>query len=424
MVFAFSEVKTIFFNAMKRILHYFCLVAAFAGMVTGAGSCDISTRQHRGDNYDPEYPDDPTRPGEGVEESRDITLKYGYGEYYGQWYNNNSDSYLIYLYEGATDSEGNFTGSAHMLTLDVLLPKTGELAIREGFYNCTDAAGQTQIFIPAYESKDENGEEYLDGSTLYIQKDPKHYAEYGITDGELIVKKTVTNLYDITARVVANGAEYNLHFKGAIDIEDKTQGGQPEDIPKDVEMKNISRVVALDCGQVWDGIECTDYRDWILYFYDKDADATSEYTCVEILTEEKVKGSLPDMKLTKVVQVGNPQDFVPGVIIGGYTEEDNSAWGTWYCKGGYAYYAATKGTLDIKRSGSDYTMTFDFVDEDETYGGTFKGSYTGPVEFKVDSGASNSARRSAGKFFGPRRGAAAAAHAPVRRSNRTMLKAK
>jgi hypothetical protein len=545
---------------MKRILHYFCLLAAFAGILTGAGSCVDTSRQHRGDNYDPEYPDDPTRPGEGTEESRDITLKVGYGEYWGQWYNDKSDSYLIYLYDGATDSEGNFTASAHMLTLDILLPKTGNLSIKEGVYTCTDAAGQTQIFIPAYDSTDENGNAYLDGSTLYVQKDSKHSSLYGITDGQLVVRKTVTNLYEIEARIVANGAEYNFYFKGAINIEDKTQGGDDSipgqdtyslkakalyngevydgsddytlylyygeyldngdfktvgtemvfeiltdktggmtltpgtykctgsefkpgyflegleedgtvypsylyrqydnkgtfkldlvtggelsisrngseyqvrasfstpsgsflsvyegpvtiidnrqaEVPKDVEMKDITRVVAMDCGQVWEGIECTDYRDWILYFYDKDAASSNEYTCVEILTQEKVKGSLPDMTLSKVVQVGNPQDFVPGVIIGGYTDEDSVAWGTWYCKGGTAYYAATKGSLDVKRSGSNYSFTFDFVDEDETYGGTFKGSYTGPVEFKVDSGASGAAKRSAGKGFSPRRGAAAA----------------
>jgi len=93
---------------MKRILHYLCLAAAFAGILTGAGSCVDTTRQHRGDDYGPEQPDNPSRPGEGTEESRDITLKVGYGEYYGQWYNDKSDSYLVYLYEGATDSEGFF----------------------------------------------------------------------------------------------------------------------------------------------------------------------------------------------------------------------------------------------------------------------------------------------------------------------------
>ena len=550
---------------MKRILHYFCLAAAFAGILTGAGSCVDNTRHHRGDDYyDPEQPEDPTRPGEGSGQSRDITLNVGYGEFYGQWYNNNSDSYLIYLYEGATDSEGYFTGSAHMLTLDILLPKSGELALRAGVYDCTDAAGRTQIFIPAYNSKDEEGNVYLDGSTLYIQRDTKNYATYAITDGELVVKKLVMDgYYEIEAKIVADGAEDNFHYKGEIKIEDKTQGGQeidtgfpgsdtyqlrakalyngevydgsdnytlylydgeyldngdfktvgtetvfefltkktgemkivpgtytctgsdftpghvlegleedgtvypsyvyrqydnqgnyslelvtdatleisgsasnssssvhfntasgsyactyegpvemidnrPEEVPGQVEMTNISRVVALDCGQVWEGIETTDYRDWILYFYDADAASTNEYTCVEILTQEKVQGALPDMKLTKVVQVGNPKDFVPGVIIGGYTDDDNIAWGTWYCKGGTAWYAATKGSLDVKNVDGGYSLTFDFVDEDETYGGSFKGSYTGPVEFRVDQAAS-AARRAAGKGFSPRRGAAAGA---------------
>jgi len=545
---------------MKRILHYFCLAAAFAGIMTGAGSCDTSNRHHRG-GIDPEYPEDPTRPGEGGSgENRDITLKVGYGEYWGQWYDNNSDSFLIYLYEGATDSEGNFTGSAHMLTLDILLPKKGDLKLRDGVYTCTDKKGVTQIFIPAYDSIDENGNQYLDGSTLYIQRDRSNGKIYGITDGSLTISSLVTGRYEIEAKVMTEAGEYTFHFKGAINIEDKTtQGGdttfpgsdtyqlkakalyngevydgsddytlylyygeyldngdfktvgsetvfefltkksgemkivpgtytctaddftpghvlegleqdgtvfpsylyrqydnqgdyslelitdatldisgsasnaritvtfktasgsfkcnfegpvemidnRPADVPKDVEMTNITRVVALDCGQVWDGIECTDYRDWILYFYDKDAESTNEYTCVEFLTEEKVKGAFPDMKLSKVVQVGNPKDFVPGVIIGGYTDDDSIAWGTWYCKGGTAYYAATKGTLDVKKTANGYSMTFDFVDEDETYGGTFKGSYNGKVEFKVDQPAS-AARRSAALGFSPSRGTQAA----------------
>lgn len=547
---------------MKRIIHYFCLAAAFAGILAGAGSCDTYTRHHRG-NLDPEYPDDPSRPGDdGPTENRDITLKVGYGEYWGQWYNDNSDSYLIYLYEGKTDNDGNFTDSAHMLTLDILLPKRGEMALRDGVYQCSDKKGMTQIFIPAYDSTDENGQQYLDGSTLYVQRDRSHSNLYGITDGTLRVTSLVTGNYEIEAEIVTEGGQYTFHYKGAIKIEDKTShnggdngfpgsdtyqlkakalyngevydgsddytlylyygeyldngdfktvgtetvlefltkktgtmaivpgtytctgtdftpghvlegleedgtvypsyiyrqydnqgdyslelitdatleiGGSASasrikvyfktasgsfaceyegpvemidnrqaDVPKDVEMKNIKRVLALDCGQVWDGIECTDYRDWILYFYDKDAESTNEYTCVEFLTEEKVKGALPDMKLGKVVQVGNPKDFVPGVIIGGYTDDDSVAWGTWYCKGGTAWYAATKGSLEVKRTGDNYSLSFDFVDEDETYGGTFKGSYTGPVEFKVDQAASAAARRSAAWGFSPSRGAKAA----------------
>ena len=197
-----------------------------------------------------------------------------------------------------------------------------------------------------------------------------------------------------------DSGSYSCSYEGPVEMIDNRQA----DVPEDVEMKDVTRVVAMDCGQVWDGIETTDYRDWILYFYDRDAESTNEYTCVEFLTKENVKGSLPDMKLSKVVQVGNPKDFVPGVIIGGYTDDDSIAWGTWYCKGGTAHYAATKGSIDIKNVDGGYSMTFDFVDEDETYGGTFKGSYTGPVEFKVDQAQSGAARRSAGKGFSPSRG--------------------
>jgi hypothetical protein len=392
MVFAFPESENHFLYAMKRILHYFCLAAAFAGLLTGAGSCISSTGHHRG-GYEPEVPEDPTRPGEGDVPSRDITLKVGYGDFYGQFYNNNSDNFLVYLYEGNTDAEGYFTGSAHMLTLDILLPKKGDLELKDGVYTCSDAAGPTFIFIPSYESKDEDGNPFLDGSTLYIQRDPKNYQTLAITDGSLIVRRLVTGQYTVEATIVAGGAEYTFHFKGEIPITD----ARPSELPKDIVMDNITRVEARDFGQVWDGIESTDYRDWVLYFYDKDAATTNEYTCVEILTQDKYKGELPEMKFTKVVQVGSPKDFVPGVIIGGFTDDDGYAWGTWYCKDTYAHYAATKGSLDIKREGSNYSFTFDF--EDEEYDGTFKGSYTGKVDFTVEQQQSGKPRKAAGKTF-------------------------
>ena len=553
-------------------------MAAFAAMLAGFGSCDISTRQHRGGGIEPETP---VRPGEGSDNPYDIELIDGWGEFYGDHYENNTDNYLIYLYEGETDSDGYFTKSAHMLTLDILLPQSNSLGLKEGVYSCSDR-GITFSFVPAFTSKDENGEPFLDGSKLYIQTDPKHYQYFAITDGRMTVEKLIGNRYEISLTVSANGTEYNFHYKGALDIEDMTSGSSQidtsfpgsntyplkakalyfgdvtdggdeyslylyygdyadngdfktvgteivfdlftkvdggksiaagkyacssndvtpfhfldgleedgiiypsyiyrqydnsgnnwsielvqdgsieisrsgsdyrikayfttpsgtysceyegplaiidnrqdtpggDDIPKAVEMKNITRVVAEDWGKVWDGIECTDYRDWILYFYDKDAGSTKEYTCVEILTEEKYDKSLPEFKFTKLINpdVDKTSEFVPGVIIAGYDDPDGNAWGTWYCKGGTAWYAASKGSLDIKREGDGYGLVFDFVDEDETYGGTFKGAFEGKVEFTVASNQSSAARRSAGKVFGLRSGAAAPrAAAPAGTSRR------
>ena len=551
---------------MKQILKSLCCMAAFAAMLAGFGSCDTSTRQHRGGGIEPEVP---VRPGESTDDPYNVELIDGWGEFYGDHYENNTDNYLIYLYEGETDNDGYFTKSAHMLRLDIILPQSNSIALKEGVYNCSDR-GSTFSFVPAYMAKDEDGNPFMDGSTLYIQTDSKHYNTFAITDGRMVVEKLIGNRYDITLTVSSNGSEYTFHYKGAIDIQDMTSGSSEidpsfpgedqyqlkakalyfgdvqegsdeyslylyygeyldngdfktvgtemvfdlftkidggksiaagkytcsssdvtpfhfldgleedgtvypsyvyrqydnsgnnwstelvtdgnmeisrsgsdyrikvyfttpsgsysceyegpltiidsrqdtpsgDDIPKNVEMKNITRVVAEDWGKVWDGIECTDYRDWILYFYDKDAESTKEYTCVEILTEEKYDKSLPEANFTKLINpdVAKTTEFVPGVIIAGYTDKDQNAWGSWYCKGGTAWYAASKGSLDIKQKGDGYGFVFDFVDEDETYGGTFKGEYDGKVEFTVASTQSAAARRSAGKGFSLHRGATA-----------------
>ncbi len=406
---------------MKRIIHYFCLATAFAGLIAGFSSCDV-TNTHRGGRIDPEYPDDPNRPGGDTETSRDITFTDGYGRFYGPYYNDKTDNYLINLYAGETDQDWNLVSSGYRLTLDIILPKSNEIAFKEGVYDCSDEDNTTFIFVPTYDNRDEQGNSFPDGSVFYFQRDRQNSQNFFISDGKLVVKKYVTGQIGIEGNIKAGGVDYTIHYKGSLEITDMTGGGG--DVPYDVEMKNISRVVAVDCGQVWEGIECTDYRDWILYFYDKDAATTSEYTCVEFLTKEDVRGSFPEMKLNKVVQVGNPSDFVPGVIIGGYTDEDNYVWGTWYCKGGYGEYAASKGSLEIKPSGNGYSMSFDFVDEDETYGGTFKGSYSGPVEFTVDQGASQAPRKAAGKFFSPHRGTAAARSARPAVRNRAHASVK
>ena len=472
---------------MKQILKSLCCMAAFAAMLAGFGSCDTSTRQHRGGGIEPEVP---VRPGESTDDPYNVELIDGWGEFYGDHYENNTDNYLIYLYEGETDSDGYFTKSAHMLRLDIILPQSNSIALKEGVYNCSDR-GSTFSFVPAYMAKDEDGNPFMDGSTLYIQTDSKHYNTFAITDGRMVVEKLIGNRYDITLTVSSNGSEYTFHYKGAIDIQDMTSGSSEidpsfpgedqyqlkakalyfgdvqegsdeyslylyygeyldngdfktvgtemvfdlftkidggksiaagkytcssddvtpfhfldgleedgtvypsyvyrqydnsgnnwstelvtdgnmeisrsgsdyrikvyfttpsgsysceyegpltiidsrqdtpsgDDIPKNVEMKNITRVVAEDWGKVWDGIECTDYRDWILYFYDKDAESTKEYTCVEILTEEKYDKSLPEAKFTKLINpdVAKTTEFVPGVIIAGYTDKDQNAWGS------------------------------------------------------------------------------------------------
>lgn len=383
---------------MKRFGNILCCLAAIASGIISFASCDV-TPHRGGGGYEPEKPN---RPGEG---DGTVELYYGYGDFYGPYYNDKTDNYLIYLYEGETDSQGNFTRAATFLTLDFILPRKGDLKLQEGEYICSDR-GEAFTFIPGWINR-ENGQSFLDGSKIYIQQSPSKYAEYAISSGKISIYPLITGQYEIKCNVAANGHEYSFYFKGTIDIEDHSQsqgggdeGGNEGDIPKNVEMNSINRVVAEDWGMVWDGIPCTSYRDYILYFYDKDYSTTSEYTCIEILTEEKYQRALPDATFNKVVAVGSPDEFVPGAIIAGYSDDDDFAWGTWYCKGGIAWYAASKGSLEMKATEKGYSLVFDFVDEDETYGGTFKGSYEGKVEFTVPETKSGDAvRRPAGKVM-------------------------
>lgn len=377
---------------MKRLFNIIGCVAAFAGILAGMSACVPDGIHHRKGNYDPDI--DPWRGG--GKNSDVINLEYGYADFYGQWYTDNTDNYLLYLYAGDTDSEGYFKNSGVILTLDLLLPKKGDLTIASGVYKCSDE-GNTYTFIPTYKSKDNDYE----GSVLYIQKNKNSYGYSAIQGGAVSITRKVTGVYEITAEITTqDGKKYSLKFSGMIDIEDKThgqEGGDEDVIPKDVEMNNITRVVAEDWGMIWDGIPCTSYRDYILFFYDEDYINSNEYTCIEILTEEKYQLELPAATFNKVVAIGSPDEFVPGAIIAGYSDEDDLAWGTWYCKGGTAWYAATKGSLDIKASENGYKLTFDFVDEDETYGGTFKGSYEGKVDFTLaETKSVDTARRPVG----------------------------
>lgn len=375
---------------MKRLLNISRSAAVILSVFAFLAACTPDITHYRGrDNW----PDDNTpgrNGGHGGKDDGTYRLDYGYANYYGYFYPTSpaTDNYLLYLYSGATDKNGKFTKNGVILTLDLLMYESSSLALANGVYSCSDD-GEAFTFIPTYSSDDSE----FDGSSLYIQTDLDNYRTYAVTGGSVHITRKVTGVYEIEADIKSEAGEYSFIFKGMVDIKDDRQGGDEEpggdgdgdgdNIPKNVEMSNITKVVAEDWGMVWDGIPCTSYRDYILYFYDKDYKTTNEYTCIEILTEEKFQNALPNAKFDKVVAIGNPDEFVPGVIIAGYSDEDDLAWGTWYCKGGTAWYAASKGSLDMKATENGYKLFFDFVDEDETFGGAFKGSYEGIIEFTV-----------------------------------------
>ena len=157
-------------------------------------------------------------------------------------------------------------------------------------------------------------------------------------------------------------------------------------------------------------------------------------TCAAVWSYAQIY-NMPKDEFNKVVTVNLTGTFLTVKHVSKYMIDhgiegkmclvsSNCAWLPYPTFGGYVHYAASKGSLEVKPSGNGYSLTFDFVDEDETYGGTFKGSYTGPVEFTVEQGASQAPRRVAGKSFSPNRGTAFARYArpSVRRNSQSAAK--
>lgn len=299
--------------------------------------------------------------------------------YYGDKNYPDADQFNLYLYWGEYDSNNDFKADGTELVFDVLCPKTGKMALSPGKYTCVHDEFTPFHFLDGYE---ENGEIY---PSYAYYKSGKESKVVRITDGTMEIS-TYSGKYNITIVFKAEmpgsktTAQYKVIFDGELPYTDG-RGSVDRDVPKSVEMKAISKVTAEYWGQIWEDNDqkTIPVDDWVLYLYGENADNDNEYATIEIFTEPGAKALAPGI-YNDFAQLGHIEKFKPGAVLAGYIEgEDNIAYGTWYCKNGTAYYAASKGQLVIAVKDDLYSLSFDFTDEDEVYGGSFKGSYMGKV---------------------------------------------
>lgn len=299
--------------------------------------------------------------------------------YYGSQNYSEVDEYILYLYWGEYDSNDDFKSVGTELAFDVLCPKTGKMELSSGTYKCA--------------SDDYTQYHFLDG----IDKDGEIYPSYAyykssssskvvVISAGTIEISTSGSTKNITVTFKAESPDsktvqtYKVKFSGEIAYTDGRSAGSGT--PKEVEMKSFSKVTAEYWGQEWldNDKKPLAIDDWILYLYGENYDQDKEYVTIEIFTAPGSK-TLAQGIYNDIAVLGHIDQFKPGAVLSGYVDDnDKIAYGTWYCKGGTAYYAATKGQLAVAAKNDLYSLTFDFVDEDETYGGSFKGSYTGKIE--------------------------------------------
>ncbi len=388
---------------MKRIL---ILLSGLAALLYAAPlaltSCvedPFISPQEGGSHHGRHLPDEKTDPDDGREDKKDDTVFPGAGKYsdkvkaryFGDKYSKDTDDYVLYLYIGEYDEDGNFTDVGTEAAFDMLCPLTDGMVISAGTYTCTSDELSPYRFL---DGVIEDGDAYP--SFFYRQYSREKTSLDLIESGTVVVSGGADN-YHIVATFTAGTDTYKWRYDGPIEFIDETSSG--DEVPKDVTMDRFSRATVENLGAIWsDASDSTiPVDDWLISLYGENYDNDSEYVVIELLSERNAT-SLPTGKFTEFINVNTAgaSAFTSGRIIGGY-DDAGTAFGTWYCKRGTAWYAAVEGSLTIGEKDGIHTIDFAFRDTDETYGGSFSGKYSGKletVESTSDEGSGPSAASS------------------------------
>jgi hypothetical protein len=401
---------------MKRILILILGLASLLGAASLAfTSCVedpfLTPHQSGNEHHSRQDPGDNTKPDQGKDDKKDDKQdqtesnfpgsdKYSdkvKARYFGNKYSNDTDDYVLYFYLGEYDADGNFVDVGTEAAFDMLCPVTDGMKLSAGTYNCTSNDVSPYHFLDGVEEGDN-----VYPSFFYRQYSSERSGIDLITDGSVKVSGSGDN-YSLEATFTAGTNTYKWRYTGPIEFIDETSGSgddSGDDVPKDVKIEKFSRASVENLGAIWtDASDQTiPVDDWVVTLYGENYSTDKEYVMIELLSEQNAK-SLPTGKFDEFINVSSASAsaFKSGRIISGYADENSTAHGTWYCKGGTAYYAALQGSLKIEEKDGVYTVDFAFTDTDETYGGSFSGKYSGKLE-TVQSTSSSAPYASAPAF--------------------------
>ena len=402
---------------MKKFFHSIStmmLLVALTGM--GLASCSES----------PEAPEDPTEnpddedkgdgsEGEGGDENKTVELNYTVAEaaYWGDDYMEDGTSNLIvYLYDSPRDEDGVHTGPKDHFNIDMNLPNFngGELLIPARSY----PIGEPEVYAP---NTLEPGfaDEFEIGGVLYgdyygvfhqvIDAEQNETYEL-VSDGEMTVGYE-NGVYTIDATFTTEeGVVYHVTYKGAITVDDESLG-EPDDEDWYSTLTDDVEVDALTQGQLYymgaddksslfgillgtEGVTLsngTGTGELMQFFVNADPDAVKE---------------LPAGKY-EIVPRSAPME--PETVIEGY-KEGNQLGGSWYFeleKNLTVNRApAYEGTVTIGHTENtlDYTVDFEFYDDNLDEGYIVSGSFSGKMEYIYDAGT---LQAKGGRVTAPRR---------------------
>lgn len=122
-----------------------------------------------------------------------------------------------------------------------------------------------------------------------------------------------------------------------------------------------------------------DVNNWALYLSVNDFDEEGWSSTGDIIMIELFSKGTDNIKAGKYTVEAFIEEYYCDFSVGdGYEDEDGYCAGTWLFQDNYGVAAALSGECNVKISGTTYTITYDFSDDE--YGIQFKGSYTGSLD--------------------------------------------
>ncbi|MCQ2145163.1 MAG: hypothetical protein MJY72_05440 [Bacteroidales bacterium] len=231
-----------------------------------------------------------------------------------------------------------------------------------------------------------DGDEYF-GTWLFPNNDDRTWL--GATSGTVDINKS-GDVYTITFDFI-DGFTDNARFKGK--YVGKLEGGvEPQ--PDVIEINNFRYGLIEDLGQPWSSY--TGIRDWKVLLGDDTKWADGREIQFELITSRNatdITGSY-EVLTEEFTESTMKAALVSGSALCGYID-GTDYFGTWLfpTNDEETWLGATGGTVEVSKSGSTYTITFDLVDKFSD-GTRFKGSYTGSMQKKSNSAAMSPRRMS------------------------------
>lgn len=291
--------------------------------------------------------------------------------YYGDYYEVGSGNVALAFVAGEIyeNEDWELAGDGTIVFLDMnvdLAENPDFVVLPEGEYELTAAEDGTPGTVNA--------------SMSYITKlvaDEIVYEEAALESGILTVAKS-GDAYTLTFAGEVEGENVTAEYTGAFRVINSSEEGELTNLDKDIVVGGLTKASMANMGDL---AEAGESETWLLSLGDKHYDLTTDWGLgnglIFYVNLEPGLTQVAEGRYETFVDMMTAESLPVNTLIEGMTYWGTYA-GCWYTCPAYCYEASLRGGyLDVKKEGSDYTISGELLDG---YGKKVSFSYSGPVE--------------------------------------------